>query len=317
MENKGFMQISFGWLFALIVGGFVLFLAIFAVVQFMDTEDVGSDVVTSRDIGVLLNPLEIGFESGKSNSLSLNRDTRIFTKCDDGNIEEFGTQKISVSQFNLGKWSELQKEVGFENKYLFSENPAEGKRFLIFSKPFNFPFKVADLIYVLSKDTKYCFVKPDLRISEEIRLLRLDNIENVTNINQCSKGAKRVCFGNGLGCNSNDVLVRENLRQVDKQGKSITFEGDELMYAAIFSDPEVYDCQIQRLAKRADSLAKLYNRKSIIVSQENCNADFNLIGFANLLTTAKTQGSQGLTTSLINSVEEIKYANDLSDCRLW
>jgi len=34
------------------------------------------------------------------------------------------------------------------------------------------------------------------------------------------------------------------------------------MYAAIFAEKEVYECQLKRIMKRVSSLATLYNKKS-------------------------------------------------------
>jgi len=43
-----------------------------------------------------------------------------------------------------------------------------------------------------------------------------------------------------------------------------------LLYAAIFSDPITYNCQVKRLMKRAGELARLYEQKSEFLSQV-CN----------------------------------------------
>ncbi len=83
-------------------------------------------------------------EIQKATSLILPSETRIYNKCNtDG---EFGRQIIKISQKSFDKWTETDVDVGFSNKYIFSENYVEGKKFYIFSKPLDFPFKISDLI---------------------------------------------------------------------------------------------------------------------------------------------------------------------------
>ena len=49
--KKGFLQISFAWLFALIVGAFVLFLAIYSITKIISTENTAQDAKASKQIG--------------------------------------------------------------------------------------------------------------------------------------------------------------------------------------------------------------------------------------------------------------------------
>jgi len=85
-----------------------------------------------------------------------------------------------------------------------------------------------------------------------------------------------------------------------------------LMYAAIFSDAVVYECQLKRLMKRTGQLALLYKDKAAFVSQTaGCNTNLNLIGLSN----AANSWNLNLVSSL---AEDIKIKNeDNSECRLW
>src|SRR3989344_2803023 len=49
-------------------------------------------------------------------------------------------------------------------------------KFYIFSKPFEFPFKVSDLIYLTSENEKYCFDNAPENIAEEILQLNQGNL---------------------------------------------------------------------------------------------------------------------------------------------
>ena len=44
MENQGALQISFGWLFAIIVGAFIIFLAIFGMTKLFQIESSALDL---------------------------------------------------------------------------------------------------------------------------------------------------------------------------------------------------------------------------------------------------------------------------------
>ncbi|MBU2503632.1 MAG: hypothetical protein KJ879_01075, partial [Nanoarchaeota archaeon] len=144
LKNKKGFEISFSWFFAIVVGGFILFLAIYGATKVINTGGEANSAKTGKEIGALLNPLETGFESGQTTLLSMPVETRIYNECEDitGN---FGRQIIKVSQKSFGDWSLTDINPSFQNKYIFSGEIVEGKNFIIFSKPFELPFKVADL----------------------------------------------------------------------------------------------------------------------------------------------------------------------------
>jgi len=307
MKNKrGALDISFAWLFAIIVGGFILFLAVYAAIKLIGTEQTVQDAKTGKEIGVLLNPLETSFESGKTSLLTMPVETRIYNKCN--NQGTFGRQIIQVSQKSFSKWTETNINVGFSNKYLFSEGYAEGKKFYLFSKPFEFPFKVADLIYVTSSEDKYCFIDAPEEIFGELEDLKQENIF----LANCSTGVK-ICFSGGSGCKVN---VNYNAKYVEKNGERIYFEGDSLMYAAIFSDKEIYECQLKRLMQRIEQLTLLYRDKANFVSRVGCDSNLNS-DLMQLNTLAKNLKGSEEIYNLKNVAEDIEYKNDLAKCRIW
>src|SRR3989338_4082155 len=231
-SKRSQLNISFGWLFAIIVGAVILVLAIYGATKVIKTGQSEEQAVGAKEIGILLNPLEIGFESAISTPLSLRIETRIFNNCyPSGN---FGKQGIQTSELSFNRWSTPGVESNFENKYIFSKSPyTEGKKFYIFSKPFEFPFKISNSNYVQKNQDK------------------------------------------------------------------IYFEEDALMYAAIFSDKEIYECQVERLMKRTKHLLNLYLKKEILV-QKNCKSDLgsDLDLFISILENAKDY-------KVINEVSEL------------
>lgn len=308
-NKKGFLQISFAWLFAIIVGAFILFLAIFAVTKIITTEQTESDVKTAKQIGVLLNPLETGFEVGKTTSLTFPIETRVYNRCGLNGV--FGEQRIEISQKNFNKWSETDLSVDFANKYIFSEDSPEGRKFYLFSKPFNFPFKVADLIYMTSSSRNYCFslTESEEDIEDELGALGQANIF----LEDCPENSIDVCFHSG-DC---DINVNMLYNTVSKNNEVLFFEGnDALMYAAIFSDSETYDCQLERLMKRTSQLAQIYRDKETFISNRcNSNVGAKLMQLSNLVETL-TESSQ--LRDKMSLVEDIEQTNDMnSRCRLW
>ncbi|MDO8528498.1 MAG: hypothetical protein Q7S06_01240 [Nanoarchaeota archaeon] len=303
MEKKGYLEISFGWLFAIIAGITIIFLAIYFSTKLINIERTSSGVETTKEIGILTNPLETGFESAKTSSFTLPLETRIMNKCDSYS-GVFGEQKISLSEKSLNQWKETGVDVSFENKYFFSEDEVEGKTFHVFSKQFEFPFKIADLIYLTSSLDTYCFVNSPQEVQEEISNLNQENLK----VAECPEESITVCFDFG-NC---DINVKADY--VKKQNKNSYYEGNiALMYAAIFSSPEVYECQLNRLMKRASEIASLYNDKGEKLLDRGC--DFNL--GTELLSFSSSAASSSSLSEIKSQADKLNDLNKMSECLLW
>jgi len=72
---------SFGMIFAIVAGAFILALAIYAVVKFANSAEKKIEGETSKTIGILTNPLESSFESSTTVIMSTPVPTRIYTGC--------------------------------------------------------------------------------------------------------------------------------------------------------------------------------------------------------------------------------------------
>jgi hypothetical protein len=304
MMKKGALQISFGWLFAIIVGAFIIFLAIFGVTKFVNTEQTTVDAKTSSQIGILLNPLETSFESAKTTSFSLPAESKINNRCSKSGI--FGKQLISVSQKNFNKWSETNLEVSFQNKYIFSRASVEGKKFYIFSKPFEFPFKVSDLIYITSSEETYCFVDASRDIEDEIEDLKQPNLLMGED---CLETSIDVCFSGSC-----DIEVHSNY--IEKSGERLYFETDALMYAAIFADVDVYKCQVKRLMQRIEVLALIYRDKAVSINSM-CDLEMvsELDGLSQLAEGFKASSDLNQLVGLVENLNDKNYAEGV--CGLW
>ena len=311
-KRKGVLEMSFGWLFALVAGAVILFLAIYFSTKLISTQKETISAQTGTEIGILLDPLETSFESAQTTSMILPVETRIHNQCDDGGT--FGKQIIQLDQKDLNKWTKTDVNVFFENKYIFSTDEVQGKQFYIFSKPFSFPFKVADLFYITSADDNYCFIDAPKEITNEINDLNQSNL--ITK--NCSSDSIKVCFGNG-NC---DINVNDEIGYVEKNGTYMHFAGteddfgDALMYAAIFSDADVYECQLKRLMLRESELSLLYASNERITQPVGC--DYTLSGELNTLSNlaANMNNSEGLEIMKIQ-VDVIDQDNSARTCRLW
>ena len=306
-DKRGFIQIPFAWLFAIVVGALILFFAIYASVKLINTEGTVSSAKTGKEIAVLLNPLETGFGEETTTPLKIAVESRIGNNCQVSG--DFGEQEIIISQKSRGEWQRTGTGSVFYNKYIFSNKSVQGKNFYLFSKPFEFPFKVADLIFLTSAEDNYCFVDPPAEIKEELTNLNQPNLL----VENCPSESIVVCFSEDDGC---DILVKENQRTVDKNGKTLYFETDALMFGAIFSDPVVYECQTQRLMKRMEQLALIYNEKESIISTKGCYVE----GAPNLFPlTASVSGYRDSSdlAGISNLVDDVEDENKRAYCGLW
>ena len=309
MENKRGFQMSFAWLFAIIAGAFILFLAIYGVTKIIDVGEETTSAKTGTEINVLLNPLETDFESEKIVSLEMPIETRIYNQ--QSVFGNFGSQKIKISQKNFGKWSETEISPSFKNKYIFSEEVVEGTDFVLFSKPFKFPFKVADVIYLLPAEKEYCFINAPDEIEEEISDLDQNNLI----IENCSSESVGICFDLKLSVSLEcDIDVDTKRKEVEKENSKMFFETDALMYAAIFSDKDVYENQIERLMMRESKLLSLYDDKASILLAQGCSSDVDLLLFKNHIENVKNSEDLAEVASI---AEDIERENNDAECKLW
>ncbi|MGY4884963.1 MAG: hypothetical protein ACP5NZ_05280 [Nanobdellota archaeon] len=325
-NKKGAIEFSFGWIFAIVAGVFILVLAIYGVIKFVNLQKSEIDAETAKGIGILTNPFESGFESSARDRIVLPTVTRIYLDCDNGSI--FGRQIISTSEKLSNHWSEENgglTEVSFQNRYIFGKNPVEGKYFYMFSKPFEMPFKVGDLIYLTSSDDKYCFIDPPNEIEEELEDLivkdeegEVSEYENFILVNRktdCPRESTKICFSGEC-----DVYVSRNLPKnyVQKRSSRVYYEGDALMYAAIFSDDELYECQLDRLMNRTEQLFEIYNSKSKFIFQKaGCNSEMDLELIEMLALIKGFQNSRDIyPIYLLSNILEIKNEQS-QNCKLW
>jgi len=310
MKGKKAIAMPFNWIFAIIVGGIILFLAIYGAVKIIGIGEQVSYTESAAKLIVLLDPLETGLASGKSGEINFQKDTRTFYTCEERDNRPFGKQTIAFSEKTIGnEYGEKGQEVSVKSKYVFAENIVEGKDLYLFSKPFFMGFKIADIIMISSKD--YCFFQAPNEIKDEIGNLSLGNIKfEDSDLNNCT--SDKVCFFKNSEC---DIEVLLDERYVDKKDKRVYFI-DSLVFGAIFSSSEIYECNVQRLINKFNELVLIYKDKIKIISEKGCSS--NIINDLEFIRNSNMTSSR----DLIVLEEQIKNINTLnsaatSGCKLF
>src|SRR3989344_8839550 len=140
-QKKGF-EFSFAWLFAILVGAFIFFLAIYMSIKIINSGDSTISAATAKQFAVFLEQMETGAASGKKTIIKMNENIRITNKCETST--NFGKNLLSTAGKKIGnKQGEFGIETAMPNKYVFSNSSLQGKNFFVFSKPFKMPFKVS------------------------------------------------------------------------------------------------------------------------------------------------------------------------------
>lgn len=312
MSKRG--QFNFVWLFAILAGGAILALAIWGALQTGDTLRYQGDTETAKSISILTNPLQTGFAEGSFGVISFQSETRINNICLDSG---FGQNDISVAtRSGVGEeWNLAGGATSIHNKYIFSKEINQGEDYYVFSKSFEFPYEVSDLIFLSGDD--YCFLNAPDFAREDVLGLGIDNVV----LDNCSSEDIRVCFGGGADC---DVIVYGSCRtgcdsafeegRVVKKGEDMLYVGN-LMYAAIFSEKQVYACNVKRLLYRAKSIAEIFFEKANLMNSRGC--DTNLKGDLSGWVAALENATSEDLVSLKGYADSMKKKNDREVCGLW
>ncbi|MCX6741850.1 MAG: hypothetical protein NTX24_01580 [Candidatus Pacearchaeota archaeon] len=337
-DSRG--QAEFSWIFALIVGALILFFAFYFIGSKLLEGNLTKSLMTEHSLDILFNPFSyfgsLGATSAKTMDLSTVEKINFSCKTE----EVFGYDSITV-------WTkEATQPRKVYDKYLFSDRFIESKNFQIISKSFNMPWRVADLVYFFPRNIKYCFIGPNFddtrkefgsdESDEHDTGMNISNFYFPESINLCPPDGEvvNICGENGASNSKCDIIVYSgNDNYVLKKNdsgvlKKLYYSDDAQMYAAIFSDPEVYYCNMQRLTKRLQYQIEIYNAKMQSLNQgQNCGMYIPLDG---LDISAKTlfdniEGSKqniwnpikGAFSDIKSKADVVKYQNDMSACKLF
>jgi len=196
------------------------------------------------------------------------------------------------------------EEIPVTDKYIFSSKES-GKDYYVFSKAFYFPYKVSDLIFLTSR--KHCFVGAPDFVEGDLGGLGVENIE----IGNCSDDSVIVCFDSSC-----DISVHgdEVSGYVIKNNGRYDYVGN-LLYGAIFSDKDVYDCNVKRLLYRTGKVAKVYAEAGRL--RESKGVGTNLISYLTFFSGQVLNATSDDLSSLQPLSEELDSVNSKEVAGLW
>jgi hypothetical protein len=287
MSNKK-GGIEFGWIFAIIVGAVVLFLAFYFVSTTLLSDRMKSNTIAAQNFDVLMNPLSYlgSLDAVTSMPLNLSEKSELLIECDNGTDtgSNLGWNSITVVTERQKEGERLPRTA--YDKYIYADiSDTEVKNLHSLTISLKMPWRVADLTMLWPADKTYCFINTSKKI-QEIQKRIVDANLNISSIifTNDSSGLDCdaiVCYGT---CNG-------DIRITDSAVNGLPYSGDDLMLAAIFSNSDLYKCNAVRLAKRLSMQTQIYGTK--------CGGSISLVP---LKTAADDLANNGLTQTRINTL---------------
>lgn len=323
--------VEFGWIFSIIVGAMILFFAFYFVGTKLMQKQGMDELVSTQTLDVLYTPFSyVGSVAEASASVaSLGETTTLQIECSDITGSDFlGYNEISTYSFSKGVKNEAPPKRAYD-KYIFSEGGAE-KLFFVMSKPLNMPWRIADLVYTFPNNQTYCFDKnTPTNIRNEFQGLENSSETKHFFFGDITPEIKSkcidVCFGTD-GCDIKVTSLKNSnyaLGYTSKNNKKMYYYGNALLYAALFSSPELYECNLKRLASRASIQRDLYIEKDKALKQKQCYSLFSLgplgTSFESLKTARMTDAiaMENLFSAIRTNSELLNNQNRGADCALY
>lgn len=315
MKRKG-VDFTFSWIFAIIAGAAILGAAIYITAQLIDSSDTQRDTLVAGEIANLLNPLQTNIEDNRYSVINFATETRIYNECSVQGA--FGSQKLSTAAKTRNQWSDESVQKIVYDKYLFSRRIEESrdKKMHVMVNPIIAPFKIGDVMSIYGG--KYCLINPTNSVEDLINDLSANGKQDIginisSSENNCPINSTKVCF-NKIGC---DVNVNTQSEVVTKNGKDMYYQGDSLMLAAIFSDYDIYECQVSRLMKRASELAVVYSKKAIYLEGSGCSN--NLVSdLQSFILSTNITSSRDFARFVMPLADDLERRNnELGSCKVF
>jgi hypothetical protein len=316
MEKRA--EFGFVWFFAIVAGIAILVLAIYGATKFGDVSETENQATIAKKISILTDPLEAGFTSATFGTITFQTETEIKNVCDPSG---FGRNSISArtkTEINTGK-SEFSIPVSSSEKYIFSRDVDSGNSYYVLSKSFDFPFKIADYVILVSDSQNYCFKDAPEEVFEELSSLKIPII-HFDNCSRADSDMTVVCFGTE-GCDVSVIGECQSCQDLFARGTVITSNGDSvpyvgnLLYAAIFSDTYNYECNVDRLLYRGSLTSRVLTRKAELMNARSCNTNLQpvLATWSGLLDNATFEDLHSMHPQAIEMDDAAKW----EVCGVW
>lgn len=298
MEKNKTGALEFGWIFSIIIGAIILFFAFYFVYSQVMQQQLFEQKVQTQGIDVLLTPFSYLGSIGSANAkiATLDRESKISINCKaPDSYDALGYNKLVTQSIYRGETVPGGLKNAYD-KYIFADE-MQSKTLFVMSKPFEAPWRIADLIYFFPDNRTYYFSSAPARIVEELRAIEgaFDNKHFFFTPTNIPENSIKVCFRQESNCDitvynegENYELGRVTKKNSKNEIETIYYYNDALMYAAIFSNKELYDCNVQRLFSRASIQLDLYQQKNTLIIQKGCVANINLQSLAQSFEKLKT-----------------------------
>jgi len=309
-------EFGFVWFFAIIAGIAILLLSIYAAMKLGKTLEIENEATIAKKLTILTDPLEAGFTSATFGTIKFQRKTEIYLYCDEGGFGYNSIRAKTKSDIQTAR-SEFTVPVSTSEKYIYGLEEDAGENFYILSKAFNFPFKIADYVILISDSRHYCIKDAPEDFREELSSLRIPVIE----FDNCSRrdDTVMVCFGSS-NC---DISITGNCQSCQDLYETgvVRYEGNEreyvgnLIYPAIFASTSNYRCNTNRLLYRGSTVTKILARKAELMNVRDCST--NMYGPLS----AWSQKLDGATykdmAEMYSDALAMEEANKWEVCNVW
>lgn len=300
---------TFAWIFSIIVGAVFLFLAFFFVTQYgKKVAEPERGAIVESGISILTEPfLAVGsLVEAKSSILEFPANTHVEFDCNiDKDSSVIKAKGVKEKTFSLVK--------NVHEKYIFSDTiiTKSKENFFAFTMPMKQPFYIVTPIVIVTQN--YCLVDFPYQYQTELERISGDINKAKYRFNfteaACPSGYTSITLQN-LGCMAGC--------EYGIVGSKYWF--GNLIYPAVFTSEEVYNCNLDRILERMKILATLHMEKVKLLSNSGCSAG-DLLNKLNSLVSAindfkqdKNGNTLGRLYSTIKAVENANQALDIN-CR--
>jgi len=329
MKKRGQVSIQFHWIFIIIAGALILLF-------FINIAWKQKDISDRKIAGTVISHI---------NSLitSTSTDEEITNAIKTPEIElEFTCNKQGISEYAV---KDTGQHIDTPIEIIFSPDIVKGKKLIIWSLPWQMPFKVDNFIVITSTDIRYIIIGSDHSTTVDDLYLNLPyehlNLEKTSSLSQSQDKNNykiRLIFIDQEPTTQelpkfiqkmkdtavSAVKISANQIQFYKKQKDSlisdgeisiidTFSGkNPLLYAAIFAEnSEMYNCALNKAINRLNIIADIYKQrtKKLASSTGACNLYYDTSQL-NILSTSKDINEIYSQASLLVSRNKIIQTRD-------
>jgi hypothetical protein len=306
------VAVSFSWLFSLIVGAVIIFLAVYASRSLVQTERQAQESGASVAFTNLFTPLRTGgSESFIPRAITFPQPALITLRCTPTGMGV----RVRFQDSLAGESDAYQSVV--RDSFISGNTTIQGKRVFSLVLPLRMPYLIGDVILLWSEPQ--CFVDAPEDMRSLFEMATNETITFANTLASCPRGSRKLCFAGASSPQRCDV-------RVDRIGQTITYENgtpknyyDSLLAPALFSTPALYECMLEQMGKETARLAEQYRAKSVLIQSgtlQGCAGGMDTLLGSFVSRARAFNNSQGLPR-FMEEVATLRSAHDTLLCPLW